>query len=76
MGKDYGYVPSTDLLNLNLNWNAIAGGPVDVALFATNVTGKEYYSYIPGLGAGSGAEFGVLGEPRMYGARIKVHFGK
>jgi iron complex outermembrane receptor protein len=77
IGKDYGFVPSTDLLNLNLNWNAIAGSPVDVSLFATNVTGKEYYQFIPGLASpGAGVEFGVLGEPRMYGARIRVRFGK
>jgi iron complex outermembrane receptor protein len=77
IGKDYGFVPSTDLLNLNLNWNAIAGSPVDVSFFATNVTGKEYYQFIPGLASpGAGVEFGVLGEPRMYGARIRVRFGK
>jgi iron complex outermembrane receptor protein len=75
IGKDWGFVPSTDLLNLNVNWNAIAGSPVDVSLFATNVTGKEYYQFIPGLGT-SGLEFGVLGEPRMYGARIRYRFGK
>jgi iron complex outermembrane receptor protein len=77
IGKDWGFVPSTDLLNLNLNWNAIAGSPVDVSLFATNVTGKEYYQFIPGLASpGAGVEFGVLGEPRMYGARIRYRFGK
>jgi iron complex outermembrane receptor protein len=74
-GQSFGYVPSTDLLNLNLNWNSIGGSPVDVSLFATNVTGKEYYQFIPGLGS-SGNEFGVIGEPRMYGGRIRVHFGK
>jgi iron complex outermembrane receptor protein len=74
-GHDFGFVPSTDLLNLNLNWNAIAGSPVDVAIFATNVTGKEYYQFIPGLGS-SGGETAMLGEPRMYGARIRVRFGK
>jgi iron complex outermembrane receptor protein len=77
IGKDYGFVPSTDLLNLNLNWNAIAGSAVDVSLFATNVTGKQYYQFIPGLASpGAGVEFGVLGEPRMYGARIRYRFGK
>jgi iron complex outermembrane receptor protein len=75
IGKDYGFVPSTDLLNLNVNWNDVAGSPVDFSLFATNVTGKQYYQFIPGLAA-TGLEFGVLGEPRMYGARIRYRFGK
>ena len=77
MGGDFGSVPGTDLLNLNLGWASIAGSPVDVSFFATNVTNKQYYQFIPGLGSfGAGVETAVLGEPRMYGARIKYHFGK
>ncbi|MBV8806905.1 MAG: hypothetical protein JO042_17730, partial [Sinobacteraceae bacterium] len=74
-GRNLNYVPSTDLLNLNLNWNSIAGSGIDVSLFATNVAGKEYYGFIPGLGS-NGLETATVGEPRMYGARIKYHFGK
>jgi iron complex outermembrane receptor protein len=76
-GANYGSVPSTDLLNLNLNLNAIAGSPVDVSFFATNVTGKQYYQFIPGLGSAQlGLETAALGEPRMYGARVRWRFGK
>jgi iron complex outermembrane receptor protein len=74
-GGNLSYVPSTDLLGLNLNWNAVAGSNFDVGLFSTNVTGKKYYLFIPGLGS-NGLETATLGEPRMYGARIRYHFGK
>lgn len=43
-GVDIGRHPSYDLLNLNLNWNSVAGSPVDLAVFVTTVT-KE--SIIP-----------------------------
>jgi iron complex outermembrane receptor protein len=69
------FLPATDLLNLNLNWMSVAGRPVDLALFATNVTDKQYYTYIPGIGVGTGFETAQLGMPRMYGARIRLHFG-
>jgi iron complex outermembrane receptor protein len=76
-GNNFGFVPSTDLLNLNLDWSDIAHAPVDVSFFVTNVTDKQYYQYIPGIASpGSGVEFAVLGMPRMYGARVRYHFGR
>ena len=69
-------LPATDLLNLNFNWKGIAGTPLDLAIFATNVTKEKYW-----VGAGNaltttGADFIILGEPRMVGARLKYHFGE
>lgn len=72
-GYNYDVLPSTSLLNLNLDWKAILGTPVDLSLFATNVTAKEYYVYNPALAA-SGFEPGVVGLPRMYGARARYRF--
>ncbi len=66
--------PATDLLNLNLNWRGIGGSPVDLALFATNVTREKYYVAASGLTA-IGGEFIVLGEPRTYGLRVRYSFG-
>jgi iron complex outermembrane receptor protein len=74
-GSNLGLLPSTNLLNLDLSWDSIAGSPVDLSFFATNVTQKNYYNFVPGL-ASSGAEFAVLGVPRMYGARLRYRFGK
>jgi iron complex outermembrane receptor protein len=73
-GSDLGVLPPTNLLNLSLNWNSVMHSMFDVSAFATNVTAHEYYSYVPGL-TGSGAEFAVPGEPRMYGVRLKYRFG-
>jgi iron complex outermembrane receptor protein len=76
-GQNFSYLPATNLLNLDLTWKAVAGSPVDVSFFATNVTQEHYYTFIPGLGSAQlGLETAVLGTPRMYGARIRYNFGK
>jgi len=75
-GVPLGVIPSYDLLNLNLNWDKVAGSPVDLALFATNVT-KEVYPVNTGGGwNSSGIGDWLLGVPRMYGVRVKVSFGQ
>ena len=76
-GQNLSFIPSTDLLNVNVNWTSVVGSPFDISLFATNVADKHYLDFIPGLGsAGSGIETATIGEPRFIGARIKYHFGK
>ena len=71
------YLPATDLLDLHASWNAIYGSPVDLSFFATNVTGQKYYVFTPGLGtAGFGFDTAELGQPTMFGVRLKYHFGK
>ena len=76
-GQNLSYLPSTDLLNLNVGWNSVMQSPVDVNFFVTNVTDRQYYTYIPGLGSAAlGLETAMLGVPRMFGARVKWHFGK
>lgn len=70
-----GTLPSFELLNLNLNWGAVGGSPVDLALFATNVLDKEYATYISGLYNNGGFESRQLGEPRMFGGRLRYNFG-
>jgi iron complex outermembrane receptor protein len=68
--------PATNLLNLNLNWKGIGGQPVDLALFASNVTNQKYYVSSAGTGLSStGADFVLLGQPRIFGARLRYTFG-
>ncbi|GFE79641.1 TonB-dependent receptor [Steroidobacter agaridevorans] len=74
-GKNYGVIDSRDLLNLNVTWEGIAGSPVDLSAFATNVTDEEYFQYVPGLPT-SGSDYAALGEPRMYGFRLRYRFGE
>jgi iron complex outermembrane receptor protein len=74
-GGNLGTLPATNLLNLNAMWESIFASTFDFSLFATNVTQDHYYLFVPGLDS-AGAEFASLGEPRMYGARLRYRFGK
>ncbi|MDR2856881.1 MAG: TonB-dependent receptor [Novosphingobium sp.] len=71
----FGTVPAFDLLNLNLTWNAVGGLPVDLSAFVTNLTNKEYYTFVGGGWQSTGIEYGAIGMPRMYGMRLKFRFG-
>ncbi|HEY0960277.1 MAG TPA: TonB-dependent receptor [Novosphingobium sp.] len=73
--RQYSTLPAYSLVNLNLSWNSIAGSPVDLSLFVTNLTKKYYYTFIPGLGQATPLETAALGEPRMFGMRLKYRFG-
>ena len=72
-GSNVGLVGASQLLNLNADWNGIYGTPLDLSFFATNVTNRKYFAYVPGLG-GAGFEFAVLGEPCFYGVRLRYRF--
>ncbi len=51
----------------------IGGSPVDMSIFATNVTDEEYQTYVTG-NWGTGFELGQVGPPRMYGMRLRYNF--
>jgi iron complex outermembrane receptor protein len=70
----FGVLPSSNLLNLNLNWDGVAGLPVDLGLFVTNVT-KEEVPLAVGNSWASGFETFVPNMPRLWGARLKYRFG-
>jgi len=69
-------IQPTNLLDLSLNWEQVLGHPLDLSIFATNVTGEKYYTWVPGLATGLGFETAAVGEPTMYGARVTIHFGE
>jgi iron complex outermembrane receptor protein len=71
----YGILPSTSLWNLNLNWNDVGGSPVDLAAFVTNLTNEKYPVFVGQSWTSTGTENLILGQPRMYGARLRVTFG-
>jgi iron complex outermembrane receptor protein len=62
-----------NLLNMNLNWSNVAGAPLDLSLFVTNLTDEKFYTYY--IGSSFGWEAGMLNEPRMYGVRLRFHWG-
>ncbi len=68
-------MPGFDLVNLNVSWNKIAGGPVDASLFVTNLFEKHYANFIGGTFNSFGGEMRIPGEPRMIGARVRFNFG-
>jgi iron complex outermembrane receptor protein len=72
---NYGTLPSYDLLNLNLNWRQVAGSPVDLSLFATNITNERYAVAVNDMETSGGFVSLQYGQPRMYGLRLRVAFG-
>lgn len=64
-------LPALNLLNLNLLWKSIGGTHFDSSLFATNVTDRQYYTYVPGIYTTTNFETAELGQPRMYGLRVR-----
>ena len=70
--QDYG------LLNLGLNWVAIAGSGLDGSIFVTNATNKVYCVACTDAGPNSLGSLGYgiveYGEPRMYGLRLRYSF--
>ncbi|SFR88593.1 TonB-dependent receptor [Sphingomonas jatrophae] len=67
--------PSYTLWNARLDWSDAFAPGVDLAVFATNITGKKYivggYPLVSALGFDSV----LYGEPRMYGASVRFRFG-
>ena len=68
------YIAPRTLINLNLLWRSVGGLPLDLSAFATNVTNRKYYSSIPGLFNFTNFNTAAVGEPRMFGGRVKVRF--
>jgi len=68
-------LPASNLLNLNADWKSVMGSPFDIALFMTNVTKQHHLLFTDGAWGTIGAEGGHPELPRMYGVRLKVHFG-
>ncbi|MDR2856361.1 MAG: TonB-dependent receptor [Novosphingobium sp.] len=70
--RSYSLAPAYDLLNINFNWDHIAGSALSLGLFMNNVTGTVYYdARSPGS---RGVVSRYLGEPRTYGMRTRFSF--
>jgi len=68
-------LPSFGLLNASLDWKGVLGAPVDLSLFATNITNKNYVISNTGVFQTIGAQSQTYGEPRMFGMRLRYSFG-
>jgi iron complex outermembrane receptor protein len=63
-------------LDLNLDWRNVGGQPIDLGFFVTNLTKQVTYSLVQPLFNSFGFDVRYLGQPRMFGARLKVRFGQ
>lgn len=73
-GSPFAELDARQLLNLNAGWKGMYGSAFDTSFFVTNALNKKYINYVSGLYEHVGAEFGTVGEPRMWGVRAKYNF--
>jgi len=68
-----GVAPSSTTLNLNVGWESVMQMPIDLSFFMTNVTNAHV---ILGINENTTRGFlsAAIGEPRMFGGRVKYHF--
>jgi iron complex outermembrane receptor protein len=67
-------LPGYTVTNLHVDFNGIAGLPLDVGLFVRNVFDKEYIATANATGVFLGLETDIFGPPRMYGAQVRYTF--
>ncbi|MEO7383649.1 MAG: TonB-dependent receptor, partial [Novosphingobium sp.] len=74
--SSYGVLPSSKVLNININWENVGGLPVDAAFFMTNVTKERTYLHANVQTSNTGGFLSdIIGEPQMFGFRLKMKFG-
>jgi iron complex outermembrane receptor protein len=71
----YGYLKSYNLINLNVNWESIMGSQADAEFFMTNALDRYYRTNIQDFSQILGTSSALYGEPRMFGGRLRYHFG-
>jgi iron complex outermembrane receptor protein len=70
-----GYQPGYQNVNLRLDWNNLAGLPVDASFFVRNVTNGTRLSAVANFLTAIGVINGIYDEPRTYGMSVRVRFG-
>jgi iron complex outermembrane receptor protein len=73
--EPFGDEPGYGLLDLRLNWNNVAGQPIDASFFMTNVTNNLYSIGKFGIYSTEGFVSQIYGEPQMWGFQVKYRFG-
>jgi iron complex outermembrane receptor protein len=63
------------LLDWHVDWHSVAGRPVDVTFFMTNATNKFYWTNVTDLYNSLGFVPRTLGEPCIFGVRIRGRYG-
>ena len=69
-----GITPAFSLLNVSADWKHVAGSPIDLSVYMSNVGNKLYSLGGFGSYASLGYELSRYGDPRLYGFRIRYNF--
>ncbi len=70
-----GIVPPHGLLDLRMDWNDVAGRPLDASFFMTNATDQVYIAGGTVVYSALGVNPVIYGEPRMFGFQLRYRFG-
>lgn len=62
-------------LDLRFDWRNAMGGPIDVALYGTNVTNDRHVTVDDSLISVIGTEAHEYADPTMYGIELRYRFG-
>ena len=62
------------LLNMNLAWTGMFTKPLDLIVFATNITDEQYVTYVSSTYRTLGIDSRAVGLPRTIGARLRYSF--
>jgi iron complex outermembrane receptor protein len=68
-------VPGYDLINGSFEWRNVFGHPIDLSAFVKNAADKYYIRGGIALENQLGITQGTPGEPRLWGVKLKYHFG-
>ena len=75
-GTPFAQRPGYGLLDLRADWNNIMGYPIDLGLFATNVTNKLWAAGDFPVWNSLGFHAQIWAEPRMWGAQLRYRFNQ
>jgi iron complex outermembrane receptor protein len=70
-----GIIPAHGLLDLRVDWNDLAGRPIDASFFMTNATDQTYVQGGTIVYDALGLDSVIYGPPRMWGVQFRYHFG-
>ena len=68
-----GRLPPVETVNYNVSWDSVMGSDFDVSAFVTNATDDLVYTAVNDQTT-SGFVSKFIGEPRMYGLRVRYNF--
>ncbi|WP_404476499.1 TonB-dependent receptor [Novosphingobium sp. BL-52-GroH] len=68
-------LPAYGVVNARIEWRDVAGKPIDLSVYATNLFDKSYAAIGAVSGAALGFDSAIYGPPRQYGLSLRYRFG-